>query len=107
MGHVYAKFEYPRQKIEMILRNSYIEDEYYGIDTFELKRLKIILARYGCRQSFHALPGHITADLYPFVWNKFGRCFRMKTNQKVTVHLNALEEAEVSYSSVRADFEKI
>jgi len=92
-----AKFEYPNNEIKLVLRNSYIEDEYYGVDTFESKRLKIVLAKYGCRHSFHTLPGHITAELYPFVWNKPGQYFRIQMNHKVTVHLNSLEESIVNY----------
>jgi len=101
MGHPGAKFEYSHSEIKLVLRNSYIEDEYYGVDSFEIKRLKIILAKYGCRHSFHTLPGHVTADLHPFVWNKLSQCFRIQMNKKVTVHLNALEEAIVSYSQFK------
>ncbi len=93
-----AKFVYPQSEIKFVLRNSYIEDEYFGVDNFESKRLKIVLAKYGCRRSFHTLPGHITAELHPFVWNKLGQCFRIQMNTKVSVHLNSLEEAIVNYS---------
>ena len=92
-----AKFEYPHSEIKLVLRNSYIEDEYYGVDIFESKRLKIVLAKYGCRRSFHTLPGHVTAELYPFVWNRMRQCFRIQMNKKVTVHINSLEEAIVNY----------
>ncbi len=97
MAHLTAKFEYPHNEIKLVLRNSYIEDEYYGVDSYEIKRLKIILAKYGCRRSFHTLPGHVTAELHPFVWNKLNQCFRIQINKKVTVHLNAFEEAIVNY----------
>jgi hypothetical protein len=97
MSHRDAKFEYPKSDITLVLRNSYIEDEYYGVDNYESKRLKIVLTKYGCRHSFHTLPGHVTAELYPFVWNKLNQCFRIHMKQKVTVHLNALEEAIVNY----------
>lgn len=93
-----AKFEYPQTEIKLVLRNSYIEDEYYGVDVYESKRLKIILARYGCRRSFHTLPGHITADLYPFIWKRLEQFFCIQMHKKITVHLNSLEEAIVGHS---------
>lgn len=92
-----VKFEYPHNEIYLILRNSYKEDEYYGIDKFEGKRLKIILAKYGCRHSFHTLPGQLTADMHPFTWDKISQCYRIEMETKVPVHLNILEEAVINY----------
>jgi hypothetical protein len=92
-----VKFEYPHDQIYIILRDSYKEDIYYGIDKFESKRLKIILAKYGCRHSFHTLPGHLTAEMHPFKWNNISRCFNIEMGKKNSVHLNTLEEAIVHH----------
>lgn len=92
-----AKFEYPHDQIYLILRNSYKEEEYFGLDKFESKRLKIILAKYGCRHSFHTLPGQLTAQMHPFTWDKLSQCYRIELDKKVPVHLNVLEEAVVHY----------
>jgi hypothetical protein len=92
-----VKFEYPHKEIFMILRNSYKENEYYGVDKFESKRLKIILAKYGCRHSYHTLPGKLTSTMHPFSWDKLSQCFRIEMDKKVPVHLNTLEEAVVHH----------
>lgn len=92
-----VRFEYPHDQIYLILRNSYQEEAYFGVDKFESKRLKIILAKYGCRHSFHTLPGQLTVDMHPFTWDRLGQCFRIELDKKVPVHLNTLEEAVVNY----------
>lgn len=99
-----VKFEYPHDEIFLILRNSYNEDEYYGVDKFESKRLKIILAKYGCRHSFHTLPGQLIADMHPFSWDKISQCYRIEMDKKVPVHLNTLEEAIVHYHILEEGF---
>jgi hypothetical protein len=97
MSRSAVKFEYPHDEIILILRNSYKEDEYYGVDKLESKRLKIILAKYGCRHSYHTLPGQLTSDIHPFTWDRLSQCFRIEMDIKVPVHLNTLEEAVVHY----------
>ena len=92
-----VKFEYPHDEIYLILRNSFKEEEYFGVDKFESKRLKIILAKYGCHHSFHTLPGHLIADMHPFTWDRLGQCFRIEMDKSVPIHLNILEEAVVNY----------
>jgi hypothetical protein len=93
-----AKFDFTRGEIELILRNSYQENMYYGVDKFESKRLKILMAKFGCRHTYHTLPGHLTATFYPFSWDRLKQCFRMDTRQKVTAQLNTLEEVVVMHT---------
>lgn len=97
MAHYTARLDYPRSEIPIVLRSSYMDDTYYGVDLFESKRMKIILAKYGCRHSFHSLPGHVTANLYPFVWDRLKQHFRIRMDEKISVHLNTLEEMIVNY----------
>ena len=97
------RFEYPHDQIYLILRNSYKDDEYFGVDKFESRRLKIIMAKYGCRHSFHTLPGQLTADMHPFTWDKLGQCFRIEMEKTIHVHLNNLEEAIVNYHSLEEE----
>ena len=92
-----VRFEYPHDEIQLILRNSYKENEYFGLDKFETKKLRIVLAKYGCRHSFHTLPGQLMADMHPFAWDKLSQCFRIEMDNKVSVHLNTLEEKIVHY----------
>ena len=97
MAHHSIKLEYPHDQIPLVLRSSYKEDTYYGVDHFESKKIKIVQAKYGCRHSFHTLPGKLTASLHPFTWDRLERCFRIELDQKETVHLNTLEEAIMHY----------
>ncbi|MBN2522505.1 MAG: hypothetical protein JXB24_04490 [Bacteroidales bacterium] len=95
-----AKFEYPYDQIPLILQNSYKENEFYAVDEFESKKLKIILAKYGCRHCFHTLPGHLHANLFPFLWDKLKQCYRADMQNPVSVQLNLLEEAVVNHHAV-------
>ncbi len=98
-----VQFDYPHSDYPLILRSSYQDDTYYGVDLFESRRIKIILRKYGCRRSFHTLPGRVTANLNPFVWDKHHQRFRIDLFQKIEVHLNTLEEAVVNYSIFNED----
>jgi hypothetical protein len=97
MSRLIAKLEYPINRIPLILQNSYVADEYFGVDNYERKRLRIVMAKYGCRHCFHNLPGHVAAELHPFVWDQLEQCFRIQLERKVKVHLNTLEEAIVTH----------
>ena len=92
-----VRFEYPIREIALILRNSYQEDAYYGVDLFESRRLKIVLAKYGCRQNFHTLPGKVMANLHPFTWDHTKQVFRIDMNRKIAIQLNTLETAVVNH----------
>ncbi len=97
MSRLVAKFDYPHDQIALILQNSYTENEFYGVDKFESKRMRIILAKHGCRHCFHTLPGHVTSELYTFAWNNLEQCFKIQMDHKIKVHLNTLEEAIVNH----------
>lgn len=92
-----AKFDFPGEEIQYILRNSYSDKAFYAVDKFESKRLKILMAKYGCRNSLHTLPGHLTANFFPFIWDRIKQCYRMDDERKVTVQLNTLEEAVIMH----------
>jgi len=92
-----VKLIYPKDQFHIILQNSEKVDEFYAIDEFERKRLKIIQAKYGCRHCFHTLPDKVTLNLNKFFWNEECQCFQIETDQKVKVRLNTLEEAIVDY----------
>ncbi len=92
-----ARFEYPKNEITLILRSSYQDDMYYGVDILEGRKMNIILAKYGCRHSFHCLPGKVSLNLHPFVWDRIKQAFRIELNRKVPVQLNTLEEAVIHY----------
>lgn len=97
MVHHAARLEYPHAEIPLILRSSYKANVYYGVDLFESRRMKIILAKYGCRHSLHTLPGHVVAELHPFEWDRLNQCYRIRMDKKTAVHLNTLEEMIVNY----------
>ena len=92
-----ARFEYPQSEIPLILRSSFQDDMFYGVDILESRKMKIILAKYGCRHSFHTLPGKVTLTLHPFVWDRIKQVFRIELNRKVPIQLNTLEEAVINY----------
>lgn len=92
-----VRLEYPYMEIPLILKSSYKEDTYYGVDRFESKKLKIILNKYGCRKSFHSLPGSVTVTVFPFVWDRIKQCFRIELAKKMNVQLNTLEGAIMHY----------
>lgn len=91
-----AHFKYLSKDYQLVLRSSYNEDEFYGVDEFESKKLKIIQARYSCRHFFHTLPDNVTLDLHKFTWNAEHNSFEAE-KRKVVVQLNTLEEAIVEH----------
>ncbi|MBN1949712.1 MAG: hypothetical protein JW801_00820 [Bacteroidales bacterium] len=97
MVHRAVRLVYPHADIPLVLRSSYEDDTYYGVDTFESRRMKIILSKYGCRHSLHTLPGHVTGNLYPFKWDRLQQCYQILMDKKVPVRLNTLEEMIVNY----------
>ena len=96
MAHQAVRFVYPNREIPIILKSIYREDEYFGADSFESRRIKIILAKYKSRHSLHSLPGTTSADLYPFKWDRIKQCFQIQMDNKVTVALNTLEAVNLN-----------
>lgn len=92
-----VKLEYPNTEIPLVLRSTYKENTYYGVDQLERKKLKIVMRKFGCRRNFHSLPGRVIASLYPFVWDRLQQCYRIQLDKKVSVLLNTLEEAVVNH----------
>ena len=93
-----ARFDFPPGEIKLILKSSFHQDSYYGVDTFESKRLKILMAKYGVRKGFHSLPGHLTATLHPFTWNRLKQNFKVDMNRKVSIQINTLEEVRLLHA---------
>ncbi|QQS52441.1 MAG: hypothetical protein IPM71_06830 [Bacteroidota bacterium] len=91
-----ARFDYPKQDYHIVFQSSINENDYYGMDELERKKLKIIQAKHGCRHCFHTLPDNLTLDLHKFTWNDATNCFEIEP-RKVRVRLNTLEEAIIEY----------
>ncbi|MBN1597484.1 MAG: hypothetical protein JW894_04280 [Bacteroidales bacterium] len=90
-----VRLEYSRNKYQIVLQSSNNDDEFYGLDKLELKKLHIIQAKFGCRHFFHVLPDYVTLDLHPFTWDKDIGSFKIEENKKVKIRLNTLQEAVV------------
>lgn len=97
MTHYSARLVYPKQEFRIVLQSSIRSNEYFGVDDLERKKLKIILAKYGCRHCYHNIPKQVTLDLNKFTWNSNKACFEIDRNTKVSVQLNTLEECIVDY----------
>jgi hypothetical protein len=96
MKHI-AQFDYPKE-YKMILRDSYQEDTYYGLDDFDCKYLRIIQAKFGCQNSFHTIPDRVKMELAPFEWSKIREKFVLREKKRKAVQLNRLENMVISYS---------
>lgn len=92
-----AQFDYPDQ-IKMILRDSYQENVYYGLDDFDCKYLRIVQAKFGCLNSFHTIPDRVKMELAPFQWSKIREKFVLRDKKSEIVQLNQLENMVISYS---------
>ena len=92
-----ARLVYPHERYHLVLQNSEGNDEFYGLDELESKKLKIFQAKYGCRHCFHILPDSARLNLNKFSWNGESQCFEIDEKNKVSVQLNKLEETIVEY----------
>ena len=96
MRHI-AKFSHPKE-YKMILRDSFQENIYYGLDDFDCKYLKIIQAKFGCLNSFHTIPNRVRMEMSPFEWNEIKQEFVLDENKKLVVQLNQLETLIISHT---------
>jgi hypothetical protein len=96
MGHN-AKFEQPGE-YKVILRNSYKENAFYGLDEFDCKYLKIIQAKFGCFNSFHTIPDRVKMEMAPYNWNDEKQKFILDEDRREIIQLNQLEFMVVNYS---------
>ena len=95
-----VQFEHPKE-YKMIVRDSYQENVYYGLDDFDCKYLKIIQAKFGCVNSFHTIPDKVKMEMAPFEWNEERQKFILDENKRQPIQLNRLESMVVSYSFER------
>ena len=92
-----AKFDQPKD-YKMILRDSFRENTYYGLDDFDSKYLKIIQTKFGCQNSFHTIPDRVKMEMAPFEWSDKKLKFVLMENNRLPVQLNQLEIALVNYT---------
>jgi hypothetical protein len=92
-----AQFEYPGE-YKMILRDSYQEDTYYGLDDFDCRVLKIIQSKFGCLNSFHTIPDRVKMEMALFYWNESKKKFVLNENKRIAIQLNRLENVLISHS---------
>ena len=96
MKHL-AQFEYPKE-YKMILRNSYKENIYYGLDDFDCRYLKIVQSKFGCLNSFHTIPDRVKMEMAPFRWRDKKNKFVLDENRRQAIQLNRLENLIVSHT---------
>jgi hypothetical protein len=92
-----AQFAYPKE-YKMIVRDSFEENVYYGLDDFDCKYLKIIQAKFGCFNSFHTIPDRVKMELAPFEWKEQRNKFELDENKARVVQINRLENMVISYA---------
>ncbi|MBN1949987.1 MAG: hypothetical protein JW801_02235 [Bacteroidales bacterium] len=98
--HSLAQFEYP-EECKVVLRDSYENNLFYGLDSFDSKYLKILQAKFGCNNSFHTIPDRVKMEMIPFNWNERKQKFVLDDTQRVIVQVNRLEHMIISYSFAR------
>lgn len=97
MSNYDVSLVYPKDKYHVILQNSTQRDDFYGLDELEYRKLKIILAKFDCKNNYKALPDKVKLNLNKFHWNSMKLCFEINQCQKVSVRLNRLEEIISDY----------
>lgn len=93
-----AVFDYPTE-CKMILRNSFKDNSFFGLDDFDCRYLKIIQSKFGCLNSFHTIPDRVKMEMAPFEWSEEKQKFILNDNKRLVVQLNKLETMVVSYAS--------
>lgn len=96
MSHI-AKFKQD-VSCKMILRDSYKENAFYGLDDFDCKYLKIVQSKFGCMNSFHTIPDRVKMELAPFEWNDKKQEYVLADRKWQVVQLNQLENLVISHS---------
>lgn len=91
-----AQFDQP-QEYKMILRDSYQEDIYYGLDEFDCRYLNIVQAKFGCHNSFHTIPDRVKMEMTPYEWSEIRQKFVLREKHRRPIQLNRLEVALRSY----------
>ncbi len=92
-----AQFDYPKE-YKIVLRDSFQENVYYGLDDFDCKYLKIIQAKFGCINSFHTIPDRVKMEMAPFEWNEERQRFVLNENKRQAMQLNQLESMVINYT---------
>ena len=92
-----AQFEQP-EGYKVILRNSYQNNTYYGLDEFDCKYLRIVQAKFGCLNSFHTIPDRVKMEVAPYAWNSKKKKFILDDDHRITIQLNQLENLVFNYS---------
>lgn len=92
-----AKFEQP-EEFKVILRDSYKNEVYYGLDDFDCKYLRILQAKFGCLNSFHTIPERVKMEVAPYEWNEAKQKFVLDDDHRITVQVNQLENLVFNYS---------
>ncbi len=95
-----VRFDHPKE-YKVILRDSFEENVYYGLDDFDSKYLKIVQAKFGCINSFHTIPDRVKMEMAPYEWRDEEQRFVMNENNRQPIQLNRLDNMVVSYSSVK------
>ena len=96
MAHT-AQFDHS-EECKMIVRDSYKENTYYGLDDFDCKYIKIVQSKFGCLNSFHTIPDRVKMEMAPFEWKDSQQKFVLNEKKTKIVQLNQLENMVVKYS---------
>ena len=92
-----AQFEHPKE-YKMILRDSFQENLYYGLDEFDCKYLKIVQSKFGCLNSFHTIPDRVKMEMALYEWNEIKQKFVLNEEKRSAIQLNRFENIVIVHS---------
>ena len=92
-----TQFAQPKDYVR-ILRDSYKENVYYGLDNFDARYLKIIQSKFGCTTSYHTIPDHVKMEMAPYEWHEKRQKYVLIENKRMPVQVNQLENLVISYN---------